>query len=127
MKNKTKAEKTEKIEKTEKKITRKDLEIEISQKVDSLSVIDLLIDKIGAKAFLRIVGGLLIRQTMEKAVFPSSVFATSKDEDKANAATALFFLKNHWKECSDKGMKEFSVKMEQARKEQEKRDQILQA
>lgn len=130
MKNKAKAEKTEKTEKAEKKLTRKDLEVEYPfepQKIYSLSVIDLLIDKIGAKAFLRVVGGRLLRQTMDRSVFPSAFFATQKDEDKAETATALFFLKNHWKECSDKGMKEIEAKMKEAREKQEKEEQITQA
>ena len=67
--------------------------------------IDLCINSVGVKKVLKIIRDICYSNTRQKCVFPSSLLATKKDEEMANAACALYYLENDWKEASDKGFK----------------------
>lgn len=76
---------------------------EVTLKVQD--VIAMSIDKVGPKKVLDIILSQCLMNTLEKTAFPISVFANKEDEEKADVTAALHYLKQTWKESSNKGMK----------------------
>jgi len=83
-----------------------DTNITLETKTRVRDVIALSIDKVGAKKVLDIILSQCLSETLERVASPlPTLLANEKDEEKADATAALYYLKKNWKECSDKGMK----------------------
>jgi len=79
-------------------------------------VIALAIEKFGAKKVIHIILGQCLWNTLEKCNFPSSIFATKSDEEKADTAAALYYLKKNWERSSKEGMRLLEELAVEARK-----------
>ena len=75
------------------------------------------INKIGPKKLIDIIRSQCLYDTLNATIFPSVMFATEKDEEKANVTSALYYLKKNWKEAANKGMKVLRKEMKRVRKE----------
>ena len=97
--------------------------ITIQAKTTVQDVIDLSIDKIGAEKVVGVIRNICIQDALEKSCFPSSLLATKDDEEKANVGCALYYLKENFKECADKGAKMLTAKIEEAVANYRKREE----
>ena len=90
--------------------------IKIETELRIQDVLALSIEKVGPKRILDIIFAQCWLNTIESCTFPANLLATKEDEEKADVAAALYFLKHTWKSSADKGMKMLKKKVEEYKK-----------
>lgn len=90
--------------------------INVETKLRVADAIDLCIGKIGSRKVLEIIFSICFRNTLEKSCFPMSLLAIAEDEEMANVACALYYLKQNWEQVNSDGFKLLSDKIESTHK-----------
>ena len=91
------------------------VKLEFTQNVDVRDVICKIIDKVGAKRTIDYVLSQCLWNTLENCGFVASILANENDKvEQAEVAAAIYYLKQNWKEASEKGMKLLKGKMKEA-------------
>ncbi len=96
-----------------------DTTIKIEHAIKGETVIMLVIDKIGVKQTLNIILGQCLFYALSASQFPSCLLATAQDEESAEAAGALYYLKKNWKVVAKKGVKMLVKKSKEDLKKKE--------
>jgi len=92
-----------------------DKTLKIETTVNIPSIINLAIDKIGAKEVLNVLLSQCLWDTLEKTQFPSCLLANKEDEETAQVTAVLYYaVKGPWKQLADKGTKMLAKKVKEA-------------